>query len=197
MGRAWEVHVSSTQRRRLQQVRGRPPSVRAGKRAVCVLMSADDLDTRAIRQATGLSADAITDIRRRWRERGLASLKDAPRQGRPAKVTTAYRRELRDTLRTSPLRYGYAFTVWSVARLNTHLTQQTGIRVCDDWLRRLMRGQGFVFRRPKHTLQGKRNEKAFRATQRRLKRLKKGRFAPKRTSNSGSPTNPSFTFIPT
>jgi transposase len=196
MSRALEVHVSSSQRKRLQQLRDRPPSIRTGKRAVCLLMSADGVTTRTIRQATGLAADTITDIRRRWQRHGLASLDDAPRGGRPPKVTPAYRHELRDALRTSPLRYGYALTVWSVARLNTHLHRLTDIRVCDDWLRRLIHAEDFVFRRPKHTLKGKRNEKAFRKTQRRLNRLKKGRSASERTSNSGSPTNPSFTSIP-
>jgi len=160
-------------------------------------MSADGSSARTVGQATGLAVDTITDIRRRWQEHGLASVEDAPRSGRPPKVTPAYRRELRDALRTSPLRYGYALTVWSVGRLSTHLQRLTGIPVCDDWLRRLIHAEGFVFRRPKHTLKGKRNEKAFRAMQRRLDRLKKGRFASKRSSNSGLPTNPSFTFIPT
>jgi transposase len=168
-----------------------------GKRAVGLLMSAEGATARAIRQATGLAGDTITDIRRRWQERALSSLDDAPRSGRRPKVTPAYRRELRDALRTSPLRYGYALTVWSVARLNTHLHRLTGIPVCDDWLRRLMHAEGFVFRRPQHTLRGKRNETAFRKTQRRLNRLKKGRSARTRSSNSGSPTNPNFTFIPT
>lgn len=196
MSRALEVRVSSSQRKRLQQLRDRPPSIRTGKRAVCLLMSAEGTTARAIQQATGLAADTITDVRRRWEEYGLTSLKDAPRAGRPPKVTPAYRRELRDALRTSPLRYGYAFTVWSTARLGTHLDKLTGIRVCADWLRRLIHAEGFVFRRPKHTLKGKRKEKAFRKTQRRLNRLKKGRSARARTSNSGSPTSPSFTFIP-
>jgi transposase len=164
------------------------------RRAICLLMSAEGATARAIRQATGLAADTVTDIRRRWEEQGLPSLSDAPRAGRPPKVTPAYRRELRETLRASPLRYGYALTVWSVARLNAHLRRSTGIRVCDDWLRRLIHAEGFVFRRPKHTLKGKRDEKAFRQTQRRLNRLKKGRSARARPSSSGSATNPSFTF---
>lgn len=37
-----------------------------------------------------------------------------------------------------------------------------------------MLAEGFVYRRPKHTLKGKRNERAFRKAQRALNRLKKG-----------------------
>jgi len=31
----------------------------------------------------------------------------------------------------------------------------TGIKICNDWLRQLVQAEGFVSRRPKHTLKGK------------------------------------------
>jgi hypothetical protein len=70
--------------------------------------------------------------------------------------------------------YGYIFTTWSIVRLNTHLQAATGIKVCNAWLRKLVLAEGFVYRRPKHTLRGKRNERAFRKAQRKLSQLKKG-----------------------
>ena len=50
----------------------------------------------------------------------------------------------------------------------------TGLAICNDWLRQLVHAEGFVYRRPKHTLKGKRNERAYRAAQKKLQRLKKG-----------------------
>lgn len=38
-----------------------------------------------------------------------------------------------------------------------------GLAICNDHLRQLVHAQGFVYRRPKHTLEGKRNEQAYRA----------------------------------
>jgi transposase len=145
-----------------------------GKRAVCLLLSADGASNQLIAQATGLAANTLTRIRHRWNERGLASLKDAPRSGRPPKVNRAYRQELKDALHRGPLAYGYVFTTWSMARLNTHLQRVTGVRICDDWLRQLAHAEGFVYRRPKHTLKGKRDECAYRRAQKKLERLKKG-----------------------
>jgi transposase len=191
-----KVVLNAWQRRRLQRVRDRSSSPRVVKRAVCLLLSADGASSRVIRQATGLSLDAITDIRRRWRERGLASLEDRPRSGRPRRVTPAYRRELRQALTRGPPAYGYLFTVWSIPRLNAHLRARTGIAFCDDRVRRLVLAEGYVFRRPKHTLKGRRDEKAFRQAQRRLRRLKKGRCGPTPITNSGSRTRPSFTSTP-
>jgi len=169
-----EVRLTSRQRQRLQQLRDRPPTPRVGKRAVCLLLSAEGASNQLIAQATGLAANTLTRIRHRWNERGMASLQDAPRSGRPPKVNAAYRRALKDALRRGPLTYGYIFTNWSMARLNTHLQQVTGITLCNDWLRQLVLAEGFVYRRPKHTLKGKRDEKAYRRGQRKLQRLKKG-----------------------
>ena len=169
-----EVRLTSRQRQRLQQLRDRPPTPRVGKRAVCLLLSAEGVSNQLIVQATGLAANTLTRIRHRWNERGLASLEDAPRSGRPPKVNRAYRQELKDALRRGPRAYGYVFTTWSIARLNTHLQRITGVRICDDWLRQLAHAEGFVYRRPKHTLKGKRDECAYRRAQKKLERLKKG-----------------------
>jgi transposase len=194
MNRRLEVVLSSWQRQRLRQIRDHPPAPRVARRAICLLLSAEASSNKAITQATGLCSDAITDIRRRWRIHGMASLKDRPRPGRPRTTTAAYRRELRKALRVGPHAYGYIFTVWSVARLNAHLTKTIGISVGESRLRQLIRAEGFVYRRPKHTLKGKRNEKAFRQAQHALSRLKKGRFAREPLTNSGTRTNPSSIF---
>jgi transposase len=179
------VVLTTRQRRRLQQLRRRPPAARVARRAICLLLSAARSSNRAITQATGLCSDTITDIRHRWRARGLASLRDRPRAGRPTKITAAYRRELRQALRRGPRAYGYIFTVWSVARLAAHLHQRTALRLGASRLRQLLPAAGFVYRRPKHTLRGKRNETAFRKAQQALTRLKKGLLSRTRLMNSG------------
>jgi len=169
-----KVRLTSWQRQRLQELRDQPPTPRVGKRAVCLLLSADGVSNQLIAQATGLAPDTLAKLRRRWNERGMAALKDAPRPGRPPKVNPAYRKELKDALRRGPLAYGYVCTTWSIARLNTHLQRVTGLKFCNDWLRQLIHAEGFVYRRPKHTLKGKRDEPAFRRAQKKLQRLKKG-----------------------
>jgi transposase len=174
MNRRIEVTLTKWQRQRLQQIRDNTPTPRIGKRAVCLLLSADGACSKLISQVTGLSGDAITDIRRRWHQRGMTSLRELPRPGRPPKITAQYRKQLRKALRDGPLSYGYIFSTWSIARLNAHLKATTGVKVCNDWLRQLVHAEGFVYRRPKYTLKGKRDERAFRKAQKVLNRLKKG-----------------------
>jgi len=191
--RQLRVWLKPWESRRLRQLRDRATSARQVKRAMCLLLSAAGQSASVIARVTGLSRDAITDIRRRWRQRRLRSLADRPRRGRPARVTAQYRRELRRALRKGPLACGYVFTVWSIARLGSYLRKQTGIRLSVHGLRRVVRAEGFVVGRPKHTLRGKRNEREYRRAQRQLQRLKRG--PPKRTRpmNCGTPTPPSST----
>lgn len=200
--RQLEVRLKPWERRMLLSLRDKPPSPRVGRRATCLLMSADGEPATRIARATGMSLDAVSDVRRRWRtaraSRGrLRSLLDKRRTGRPAKVTAAYRRELRRALDRGPLACGYLLTVWSIARLRTHLAKVTGVTVSRDWLRRLAHRAGFVVGRPKHTLRGKRDEAAYRRAKRRLDRLKRGRRNRTRSSSCGTPTPASSSCCPT
>src|SRR5215212_9498959 len=97
--RQLEVRLKPWESRRLRQLRDRAPSARVVKRAMCLLLSAHGDRAIDIARVTGLSLDAIGDIRRRWRRRRLRSLTDRPRPGRPPRVTAEYRRELRRALR--------------------------------------------------------------------------------------------------
>ena len=192
--RQLRVRLKPWESRRLRQLRDHAPSPRVAKRAACLLASAAGDSARSIARVTGLSPDAVTDIRRRWRRRRLRSLFDRPRPGRPARVTKAYRRELRRALRRGPRACGrYVFTVWSIARLGTYLRKRTGVAVGGNWLRELVHGEGFVVGRPKHTLRGKRDERKYRQARRRLERLKKGRSKRARPSSCGTPTPASST----
>ena len=197
--RQLEVRLKPWERRMLISLRERPPSPRVGRRAMCLLLSAAGEPARQIARVTGMSLDAVTDVRRRWRSaRGsrLRSLLDQPRTGRPAKVTAAYRRELRRALDKGPLVLGYLFTVWSIARLRTHLNKLTGLTVSRDWLRRLAHREGFIVGRPKHTLRGKRNEAQYRRARSRLNRLKRGRRNRTLSWSCGSPTPASLSCCP-
>ena len=191
--RQLEVRLKPWEARQLRQLRDHAASARALKRAVCLLMSAAGERATGIAGVTGLSLDAITDIRRRWREHRLRSLADRPRPGRPSRITIEYRRELQRALRKGPMACGFIFTVWSIARLGTYLHRRTGIALAISRLRRLVHQEGFVVGRPKHTLANKRDEREYRRTRHRLEQLKKGRFKRTHPSNSGTPMPPCST----
>jgi hypothetical protein len=53
---------------------------------------------------------------------------------------------------TPPRELGLGFDVWTAARLNTYMAEQTGVHLASGWLRALLNQRGFVVGRPKHTL---------------------------------------------
>ncbi len=195
--RPLKVRLKPWESRRLKQLRDHAASARVVKRAMCLLLSAAGEAAGDIARLVGLSVNAVTGIRKRWRRRRLRSVTDRPRRGRPPLVTGGYRRELRRALRRGPRACGFVFTVWSVARLGTYLGRRTGIAIGSHWLRRLVRREGFVIGRPKHTLRGRRSEAEYRRAASRLNQLKRGPVKRTPSSSCGTPTPASSSSCPT
>jgi transposase len=146
------------------------------RNATIFLMSAAGRSKPEIANDLGCSVGTVDIIRRRYREQGLAGLAKAKPPGRTSRATPEYRAALRTAVETPPQLLGYGFSVWSLARLNAHLAQQTKISFSEDQLGRILHAEGFSVQRPKHTMQGKRDEAAYEKASRELKRLKKGRW---------------------
>ncbi len=83
---------------------------------------------------------------------GLTALADAPRAGRPARVTAAYVAALAPAVDTPPPALGLPFDVWTSDRLSAYLAETTGVRIAPGWVRALLARQRFRCGRPKHTL---------------------------------------------
>jgi len=147
------------------------------RNATIILMTDDGHPKAVIAKTLGCCPSTVDRVRRLYRERGLAGLRPIKPPGRPARATAAYRRALCKAVDTDPRTLGYAFTVWSAARLNAYLTKLTGLSFSDGHLRDLLHQEGYSLQRPKHTLKGKRDEKAHAKAKRQLKRLKKKRVS--------------------
>jgi len=163
---AWgegELQLTSQERKRLHRIsRSDHDSARARLRASIILMSAEGLGANRIAKVTGIGKRTVRDARRRWRRRGFEGLEDAARSGRPAQANARYLRLLKRAVRTDPRKMGYAFTRWTTPRLAEYMCRRTGVRLSADWVRGLLKGQGFVWRKTKLTirnLQSRRGKK--------------------------------------
>ena len=168
---AWTL--SSEQWDALDHLRFATTDAALFRNATIILMSAVGRSKFAIAADLGCSPATIDNVRKRYRDHGLAGLERRTPPGRTSRATPAYRAALRQAVQTPPHRLGYGFSVWSVGRLAAHLTKDTGIAFSDDQLRRLLHQEGFSFQRPKHTMKGKRDEAAFARAQAELEELKK------------------------
>jgi len=173
MGRT--IILTEDQWDQLDRLRMTTPSADVFRNCTIVLMSAVGRSRASIAQELGCCTDTVARVRRLYRQGGIKALHPIKPPGRPSRATQEFINQMKQAVQTNPLTFGYGFSTWSAARLAEHLARVTGIRFSDDQLRRLLHQEGFSIHRPKHTLKGKRDEKAYRKAKKDLIGLKKKR----------------------
>jgi len=125
-------------------------NAKAGKRATVVHGLHLGHSPNELAQLHNVSLTTIYNYFNRFKaDEGLA---DKARSGRPQKATEEYIQLLKETLDIDPQEQGYAFTIWTQARLRSHLAQQTGIELSRSAFQELMQRLGYRYRRPKRDL---------------------------------------------
>ena len=119
------------------------------------------------------SRASVQNWHRDWREGGLEGLANKPIPGRKPKANATYQEALARTLDSDPHELGYAFSVWTLARLSQHLEQETGIHLSVARLAEWMSRWGYVYRRPKPDLSHKQDASVRQQVQTWLEELKK------------------------
>lgn len=174
--KAWKL--SNKQWDELDHLRFSTADADVFRSATIILMSAAGGSKASIANDLGCCLGTVDNVRKRYRERGLAGMVRRKPPGRRPRATPQYRAALHRAVQTPPQTLGYGFSVWSVARLNAYLEKKTGISFSEDQLRRILHEEGFSFQRPKHTMKGKRDETAYQQARSRLRTLKKKLCAP-------------------
>jgi transposase len=173
MGRT--ITLTESQWDELDRLRITTPSADVFRNCTIILMSAVGRSKASIAKDLGCCTDTVARMRKLYRQGGAKALHPIKPPGRPSRATPEFINHLKLAIQTNPLTLGYGFSTWSAARLAEHLARVTGIRFSDDQLRRLLHQEGFSIHRPKHTLKGKRDEKAYRKAKKNLIGLKKKR----------------------
>ena len=152
---AWQL--DDAQWDALDEVRFSTNDANVFRNATVILMSGVGRSKFDIAKDLGCSPATVDNVRKRYRQRGLAGLQRRKPPGRSSRATPKYRAALREAVQTPPQTLGYGFSVWSANRLAKHLEKTTKIALGDDRLRTILAEEGFSFQRPKHTMKGKRN----------------------------------------
>ncbi|MGQ0603376.1 MAG: helix-turn-helix domain-containing protein [Anaerolineales bacterium] len=108
----------------------------------------------------------------RWLKRylaeGVEGLQAAPRPGRTATVTEAYRTELLAAVRRRPRSLDLPYSLWTLQRLVDYLVEKLGLRVSDETVRQVLKKAGMVLSRPQHKISSPDPE--YQVKKRRLKK---------------------------
>jgi transposase len=166
--------LTDSDKRQLEFLRRATKSAVLWSRITAILMWASGHPARFISHVLAVSRKTLTNWRQRWTRGGFFRLEDAPRSGRPPRVTSVYIREMVRAVRRDPRALGFAFTRWTAPRLGEYLNRKTGIRVSPKWMAELLAEHGFVWRRTKRTLRNLQDPAVRKRAEKRLKRLKKG-----------------------
>jgi transposase len=122
-------------------------------RAQMVLLAAEQgLSAPAIAAIVRESDDTVGRWLKRYRAEGVEGLQDAPKSGRPTKLSDAYRAELVSAVRRRPRSMDLPFSLWTLQRLVDYMAEQTGQRVVINTLRCALIQAGIVLSRPQHTV---------------------------------------------
>lgn len=171
MGRG--IKLTEEQWDEVDHLRFSTPSADIFRNCLIILKSDLGETIAAIAEDLGCGTDTVGRIRRLYRQGGAAALRPIKPPGRRSRATPPFLQALREAVGICPLTLGYGFATWSAARLAAHLAQTTGVKFSVGQLRRLLRREGYSVHRPKHTMKGKRDERAYRQAQGELKALKK------------------------
>jgi transposase len=125
-----------------------------------VLSIGDGLTRAAVGEQFGVHPSTIGRWLAQFRKRGVAGLRgpETDGRGRPRRLTAEHLKLLRKTALTSPKELGYAFTTWTLPRLAAYLLEKEGVTAQPEYLGRLLHRSGLTRQRPKHVLEGKRDE---------------------------------------
>ena len=129
---------------------GPEPEVR--QRAIALRLLHLGQSPEQVAQVVLVTATTIYAWHKRWREQGLAGLRDGKRTGRPAKADRASIQELERLLDLDPGTPGLPFTIWTINRLRLYLAEQTGILLSYTRFRSLLSREGYRWKQPKHDL---------------------------------------------
>lgn len=122
-------------------------------RAQMILLSAEQgLKAARIAELVRDSERTVQRWLQRYQAEGVRGLYDAPRSGKPGKVTQAYKDELLESVRLRPRALGLDFSLWTLERLADYMAQQTGIRISAEAVRQHLKAGGIVLSRPQHKI---------------------------------------------
>ena len=193
MAGRWRNRLSDEQIDALDTLRMKTSSAAVFRNGTMILMSDAGRSKRSIAEDLGCGTATVDRVRRLYRTMGIPGLTPTKPPGRPSRLSETLREPVREAVQTDPRTLGYGFSTWSVVRLTEHLRRRCRLRASPSTVRRVLAHEQFSLQRPKHTLEGKRDEKAHAKAKKELSGLKKKRSARTQPKRSSSKTKPKST----
>jgi len=127
--------------------------VRLRTRAQMVLLACEQrLTAPAIAAIVREDDETVRRWLKRYLAQGLEGWRDLPMPGAPPKITRTYIQQLLEAVRHRPRALSQPYSMWTLQRLADYLSEQTGISVSYETIRRLLAAHEIVLSQPQHTI---------------------------------------------
>jgi transposase len=126
--------------------RSRTALARLVERARMIRLAAGGRHPPAIARELGVGVETVRQRLKRFNERGLDGLADAPRSGRPATYSAEQVGEVIAAALTDPRTLGLPFASWTLDRLEAYLNEEKGIAIKRTRIDDLLLDEGLRWR---------------------------------------------------
>ncbi len=132
----------------------RSKDARYDHRLHAVLLVAQGMACSQVSQLLGDSIRSVQNWVNQFERSGFAGIADAPRPGRPPKLTEMEMAMIEEAIRSSPEQYGLAGYLWDGKTLSAFILQEFDVELSVRQCQRMFRNLGFRYRKPRPMVAG-------------------------------------------
>lgn len=127
---------------------GEPQAGREWRRQRAWELKEEGWTQKAIAEALGVTAGAVSQWCKRARTDGVEGLMARPRTGRPPRLTTQQREQLVELLSRGAESHGFRGDVWTCQRVGEVIRREFGVRYHPAHVGRLLHASGWTVQQP-------------------------------------------------
>lgn len=141
--------IPADEKTELERLYRQSKDVRIHERIQMILLSSEQqMNVPTISQIVRRSEEVVRTWLKRFNAEGIAGLYDAPRPGAPPRLPAVYRTQLVESVRQRPRALGQPYSLWTLQRLADYMAEQSGIRVSETTVQRILAAHEIVLSRP-------------------------------------------------
>ena len=149
--RVRELHTGEHEE--LKLLYDKTTDARIRTRAQMILLAVEqNMTAPQIEQIVRKNEQTVRVWIKRFNAEGINGLYDAPRPGSPKVINEVYCQRLLELVRQRPRALAQPYSMWTLARLADFMAEETGIRVSNETVRRVLKTGDIVLSRPQHTI---------------------------------------------
>jgi len=158
-----ETFLSGTSLTQLEHLYAQEKQAKAKTRLQCAILRKKGEHQPFIAEVTGLPVTTVSDILRRFEERGVKGCYAIKQQGQPLKLSYQQRAQLKKMLSSNPQKQGLPFVVWTTKLVQYAVHKKFGVSYVARQIYRILKSLGFSMQkpRPQHLKANKRLQAQF------------------------------------